>query len=479
MLLALLALQIDPAALSAEAKRAMESRQYARAAEAYEKLITAMPAVAGFRLNLGLARFSEGNYPAARTAFESAVKLDANAGPAWMMLGLAERKLGDAAKAAPALERAVAALPSNSIARLELADTYLTLERHREAARHFHKFTALAPADASGWFGLGLSAEAAGKEGMADLERIAPATPYRDALYARLRAEAYQYRAAYHAYRRALAAKPGFPGLHKAIAGIYRAESKLDWAAVEAGREPACKLPPAACDVTAGRYWNAAESDLKTPEATYWRALAYLELAADAYARLASLPPSGENHWRQAAVLRDQGRYPDAAAEFRKAIARKPTLPQLEREYARTLWLARDYEAAVPVLRQLISRGGASPEWTYQLGDSLLNLDRTEEAIALLRKALELDPRTPGIRGALGTALLRSGKAADAIPLLESALNGDEDGRLHFQLSRAYQAAGQPEKATAILDQRDRKLAEADKRKAAEEITAPAPDGRD
>lgn len=457
--------QTDPAALSSEAKRAMESRQFARAAELYQQLIAIMPGVAGLRLNLGLARFSEGNFAEAKPAFEAAVKMDPSIAPAWLMLGLAERKLGQPARAAAALEKAVAAQPANTLARLELADSYLALERHRDAVAQFRKLTELSPNDATGWYGLGASAEAAAKDGMAELDRTAPASPFRDALYARLRADAFQYRSAYHAYRKALAAKPDFPGLHLAISRIYEAENKPEWAAIERKRE----VPKPAARPATGR----------TAEAVYWRALADCDLARDAFARLEKLPESAELHWHRAALLREQGRYPDSAEEFRKAISRKPNLPQLKRELARVLWLGRDYEAALPLLEELARQEPQSPDLAYQLGDCLLNADRVDDALRQLEKAVKLDPRTPAIKGALGTALARAGKNKEGIPLLEAALSADDDGRFHFQLSRAYQTAGDPAKAAQTLERRERKLAEIERQKNADPVTAPAADARD
>ena len=41
---------------------------------------------------------------------------------------------------------------------------------------------------------------------------------------------------------------------------------------------------------------------------------------------------------------------------------------------------------------------------------------------------------------------------SSAIPLLEPALAGDEEGLIHFQLARAYQATGQAEKAKPLLE---------------------------
>jgi Flp pilus assembly protein TadD len=51
----------------------------------------------------------------------------------------------------------------------------------------------------------------------------------------------------------------------------------------------------------------------------------------------------------------------------------------------------------------------------------------------------------------LGLALSRSGKFAEAIPHLEKSVSLDDDGSLHYQLARAYQAAGDAAKARSAM----------------------------
>jgi predicted Zn-dependent protease len=55
------------------------------------------------------------------------------------------------------------------------------------------------------------------------------------------------------------------------------------------------------------------------------------------------------------------------------------------------------------------------------------------------------------VRLALGRAYVQSGNFTAAIPLLESQLSADQDGSVHVQLARAYAAAGQRDKAAALL----------------------------
>ena len=48
-------------------------------------------------------------------------------------------------------------------------------------------------------------------------------------------------------------------------------------------------------------------------------------------------------------------------------------------------------------------------------------------------------------------ALMRLGKNAEAILHLEKSQDLDDDGSLHYQLARAYQAAGQADKSRAAM----------------------------
>jgi hypothetical protein len=50
-----------------------------------------------------------------------------------------------------------------------------------------------------------------------------------------------------------------------------------------------------------------------------------------------------------------------------------------------------------------------------------------------------------------GAPTFNSGVPANAIPHLEAALDTDDDGSLHYQLARAYQATGQAELAKTMM----------------------------
>jgi tetratricopeptide (TPR) repeat protein len=88
----------------------------------------------------------------------------------------------------------------------------------------------------------------------------------------------------------------------------------------------------------------------------------------------------------------------------------------------------------------------------FTAGDSLLHLEDPEKAVPYLEAALSADPKLLPADASLGLALSRLGKNAEAIPHLEKSLELDDDGSLHYQLARAYQAAGDREKARTTME---------------------------
>jgi tetratricopeptide (TPR) repeat protein len=88
----------------------------------------------------------------------------------------------------------------------------------------------------------------------------------------------------------------------------------------------------------------------------------------------------------------------------------------------------------------------------FTAGDSLLRLEEPEKAVPYLKAALAGDPKMLPADASLGLALARLGKNAEAVPHLEKALELDDDGSLHYQLSHAYQAVGDGEKARTTME---------------------------
>jgi lipopolysaccharide biosynthesis regulator YciM len=111
------------------------------------------------------------------------------------------------------------------------------------------------------------------------------------------------------------------------------------------------------------------------------------------------------------------------------------------------------------------------------MGDSLLQLAEPEKAVGPLERAVRSDPKHLPARAALGMAYARVGRSADAVPHLEAAIELDDDGSLHYQLARAYQAAGVTDKAKTMTQkyQEIQRRAEEEKQKLEREAVITPP----
>ena len=453
-----LAQELDLAGKSQRGKALMAAGRYAEAVPLYRELVQVLPGNAGLLLNLGMALHMAGQDGEAVPQFEAALRVQPDLLPAALLLGATHMRLGRPAAAVAPLQKAVRLQPGNGEARSMLADALLALDRYAEAEPHLRRLSTLSPADPAVWFNLGKAYEEMAGQAFADLLRQDAESAFALALVADVRRKQEQRTAAFQLYRLALERRPGFRGLHAALAGIYRAAGYSDWARVEEERERALPAPDCArdaleCAFAAGKHRDVAAraAKLKTPEAAYWGARAYNELATEAFGRLAALPPSPQSHEWMARSARNEERYAESADQWRRAIALAPSDPRLQLELAVTLRLARDFAAAQSVLEALVRQLPDAPEPNYFLGDVLLAQEQPERALPFLEKSVRLEPNEPQARGALGRAYALVGRPADAIPHLQQALSADADGSLRYQLARAYQATGRADEAQAAL----------------------------
>ena len=405
--------------MAKQARAALASRQYDRAATLYRELCRLLPAEPGMRLNLGIALYSGGRYAEAITELESLLKQSPSIEPAYLFLGLSRAQAGKAAAAVAPLTRAVEVEPRNVVALLALGDAHLVTGNPGAAADAFTRAAAVDARNPKAWLGLSLSWAGISQAAFAKLPAdSAPAL----VLLARSRLAQKEPRAAFGLLQRVLEQEPALPGLHAALAETYRLAEHPDWAAAEDARESRI-----------GR----------VPEGLYAEALAASARALNALDRLAQLPESPELHEAEADAARLRGAFPESVAALRKAVALRPGDRRLQEQLARSLWLNRNFDEAAPLLRKY--------GMDFELGYALLESGQAEEAIPLLERGARNAKLAAEAAAALGRAYLEAGHADKAIAPLRSGLASDRDGSIHFQLSRAYGRTGQTELAGEML----------------------------
>ncbi len=435
---------------SQHAKELMAQGRFEEAIPIYERLSQALPGNVGLILNLGLA----------------------------------EEMAGHPANAVPHFETVLKAQPDNIPALTSLARARLQLHQPALAAEPYRKLTSVDPSDPDAWYGLGKAYESLATRCFSKLTKAAPESPYVAALIADSRVQRRQYRSAFFFYHQAESKLPDLPGLHAGLARVYRNTGHTDWAAAEEGKEhnlsaSACEQQTAKCEFLKNNFLGAvkAAGATSTPESLFWATKAYSQLALKAFEQLGSLPESVEIHALKAQILRDHGQNIEAANEWRAALKLNPGDTRLEHELATSLFLGKDYHSAMPLAEKLLAQQPDSPDLNFIVGDSLWQLQQPDKAIPYLEAALRSEPSMLPAHAALGMALALLHRDSEAIPHLQRALSLDDDGSLHYNLARAYRAAGNSEAAQQMMAQYQQiktKNQEVDSELAKEaEITAP------
>ncbi len=452
-----LAAQSDPAALAEQGRQALEAGRFDDAAGVYGRLVEMIPGNPGLLLNQGMALALAGRDAEAIPPLEQALAIETEIFPAWLFLGGSQLRLGRPERAVAPLREAVRLNAEDPQARQMLGEALSNLGRHREALQQWKALASATPEDPDVWGVMVQSYQALASEAFGALEKAAPESAFMIRLIADARLAQRQYPSALHLYRLALERDPEMRGLHASIAQLYRETDHADWAADEDRLEaalgpPSCEATPAECDFLAGKLDAAAGAKGEDPAALFWRAKAYAAMADRAFGKLNALPSSGRKHELAATLLADQQRFAEAANEWKQALAQEPRNPSYEAGYATQLYLARDSEAALPLIETLRARSPSDPQWNFFLGDLKLQALDAEGAVPLLEDAVAADASLLPAHHALGRAYMALQQPAKAIPHLQAALEIDQDGSLHYQLAQALIGLGRRDDAREPLE---------------------------
>ncbi len=448
------------AAKAQEAKALMAAGRFEAAIPLYKDLAKMVPGNPGLLLNLALAQHMAGHEREAIPNFEIVLKSMPNAMPALMSLGAARLAVSQPALAIAPLQKALAAEPDNVDARGMLATALMDTKRYGEAVAQYRVLSEKAPDDSRAWYGLGMSYQGLSTAAFEQMQKLDAKSAWVSALVADSRVQRRQYRSAFFFYNEALKALPRLHGLHAAMADIYRKTGHPDWASDEDLKEqelaaPDCAARPFECRFAGGKNLEilSTKPAVAKPdfEALYWRTKAANELAMQAFFRLGQLPESIELHQLKAEIARDSGRLKEAVDEWSAALQLAPGDVRVRQELAVALFTANDFAAAFEQVSTLLKIMPTAADLNFIAGDSLLRMEEAERAEPYLRAALKADAKMAAAGASLGLALSRLGRNAEAIPLLERSLVLDDDGSLHYQLARAYQAAGNAEKARGAM----------------------------
>ena len=175
-------------------------------------------------------------------------------------------------------------------------------------------------------------------------------------------------------------------------------------------------------------------------------------------------PASFRVNQLSAEIFETQGRYRDAAAEYRKAIEKNPMALNLHYRLGRAMLLeSHDPANLRDARKEFEAELGLNPEDAvaeYQIGQILLAEQNSAEAAARFERAVSLNGDFAEALVALAKTKSDAKKYGEAIPLLERAVKLQPTSEpAHYSLMLAYRNGGKMEDAErekAVLDKLER-----------------------
>lgn len=217
----------------------------------------------------------------------------------------------------------------------------------------------------------------------------------------------------------------------------------------------------------------------RDPEVLYAATHAYSDLSQHASQDLIREAPfSYQVHQLSAESLEVQGRFDEAAAEYRKILEVSPLLPGIHYRLGRALLSKQnpspaDAKEAKENFQQELEIDPKNAGAEYVLGELARQDNDLPVAIRHFSRATKLDAAFSEAYLGLGMALVSSKRFADAIPPLETYEKLEPDSPTgHYQLALAYSGAGRKEDANreASLQRESAENLEQVKRKIAEGV---------
>lgn len=184
------------------------------------------------------------------------------------------------------------------------------------------------------------------------------------------------------------------------------------------------------------------------PEVLYLAVHVYSDLSVRASQELLfKVPDSPQVHQLNAEALEAQGKWDEAAFEYRAVLEKNPQTPGIHYRLGR-LMLSKPRDASTTndarkefEAELAIDPSNAGAE--FVLGELARQAEQWDEAISHFSKAAKLDVSFADAFLGLGRSLLAEGRTPEAIPPLETAAKlQPANPTMHYELAIAYRRAG-------------------------------------
>jgi len=208
--------------------------------------------------------------------------------------------------------------------------------------------------------------------------------------------------------------------------------------------------------------WDAADEFLRPltrqfpddPEVLYTAVHTYSDLATRASQQLAvRAPKSAEAHELRAESLEIQGKWDQAAKEYRQILAMDPHMPGIHFKMGRLLLSEPNPPADAPdqakkEFGQELEIDPSNAGAEYVLGELAGQAQQWDDAVQHFSRAAKLDPGFGDAFLGWGSALLSTKKFSEAVPPLETAEKLEpQNPAAYYNLAIAYARTGRKQES--------------------------------
>ncbi len=304
-----------------------------------------------------------------------------------------------------------------------------------------------------------------------------PSDPEPYAQLGLLEARQEHYREAVPLYRKALALKPGLPGLRLNLALALFKAGDLKAAIPELNilLKNAPPNSPAAMRYTvllgmahyglsqfseaAPFLKTAADADAQNLPIRLTLAHSYLwskqySRVLEVYREILALDPdSAEADMLAGEALDEMKDAPGAIEMFRKAVNAKPNEPDVHFGLGYLLWSQKQYPEAISEFKAELVNDPNHAQSLLYIADSQIQMNQYADAAPMLEKAVKIDPSLGLAHLDLGILAANDGRNDDALrEFLAAEKLIPNDVNVHWRLGRLYRTMGRKEEAKAELD---------------------------
>ncbi len=203
-----------------------------------------------------------------------------------------------------------------------------------------------------------------------------------------------------------------------------------------------------------GQYDKSLQSLLELLEnspddqALFWLSRTCRALASETFMKaIKNNPESYRAYLLLADLANDQHDSAKAMAEYEKALSLGAGDPEVHLVFIHFLNAKGRFAEALAKAREAVARFPTNPNLNCETGKLLLRMRNPQEALPYFENSLGADPGLACARAGLADSYAALGDFEKAIREMKQALVADADGSLHYRLGRWYQKAGHAREA--------------------------------